>query len=95
MGNKKNVQDRLTVGSKYLIRSLHTREETLETSGTFRGYLTLGRDQALRMELDDEHEEPGKIRIIPSHMVIHIDIIEEVEEEEDDGKDTSRSSYFG
>lgn len=95
MSDKKKKQDRLTLGSKYRIKSLHTREETLDTSGIFRGYLTLGRDQALRMELDDSHDEPGMIRIIPSHMVIHIDIIEEVEEEKDDGKEPARSSYFG
>lgn len=83
----------LVEGSKYKIRSLFSREETLVTSGEFKGYMFIGRDQALKMELDDTHEEAGLIRIIPSHMIIHIDIITQVPRKKEKGKKTG--AYFG
>ncbi len=76
-----------------MISSLHTRENTLETRGEFKGYVFIGRDQGLRVELDDSHEESGTIRIIPCHMIIHIDVISQMERKED--KEKKSSTYFG
>ena len=73
----------LTLGSKYQVRSLASREAVLETSGTFRGIVTIGSIDSLAMELDEKHKElKGKIRVIPTHMVIAVDIVEAVTKEE-------------
>ncbi len=89
----KKYPGELVEGSRYLIKSLHSREKTLETRGEFKGYVFIGRDQGLRVELDDSHEEGGTIRFIPCHMIIHIDVINEVERKEDKVKKSG--TYFG
>jgi len=72
----------LTKGSRYKIESMETREKPLITNGTFKGYATIGPDDAIVMELDTSHEEmAGRIRLIPCHMIIAIDVIQAVEEE--------------
>ncbi len=86
--------DRLVVGSKYNIVSLCKRNETIETEGTFKGYIYLGRDQALKMEMEEGDEGAKQIRVVPSHMILYLDIIEQKEEKKK--KDNNRnSSYFG
>jgi len=72
----------LTKGSKYKIESMETRETPLVTRGIFKGYATIGPEDALCMELDESHKElAGRIRLIPLQMIIAIDVIEAVEEE--------------
>ena len=83
----------LVEGSRYLVRSLDTRDKTLETRGEFKGYLFIGRDQGLRMILDDSHDVPGTIRIIPCHMIINIDVINQVHKIEEKSK--KGDSYIG
>ena len=71
----------LTRGSRYRITSMETRDKPLVTHGVFRGYAAIGPDDGVCMELDASHAElSGKIRIIPSHMIIAIDIVEQAEE---------------
>jgi len=91
MTKEKNNQ--LTEGSHYIIRSSSTCEATIKTQGYFDGYMQLGNHQAITMELDDSHENSGKIRIIPCHMIDSIDIIKQEEPEEEEKKETS--PYFG
>lgn len=84
----------LTPGSKYVIRSLESREKPLVTIGVFKGYTALGGDDALCIEIDDSDEKMGgKIRIIPCHMVMAIDIISHAEPEEKGVEETAH--YFG
>ncbi len=72
----------LTKGSRYRVESMETREKPLVTHGIFRGYATIGPDDALCMELDESHKEmAGRLRLIPLHMIIAIDVIQAVEEE--------------
>ncbi len=84
---KPRDQDRvfaLTKGSKYKLISAETRDRPLETVGTFKGFTTVGPDEAFVMELDESHGDlAGKTRIIPLHMVLAIDVIEVAEEEEE------------
>ncbi len=88
------ITTNLTKGSHYLIRSLSTRDKLLETSGHFKGYVTLGRGHALRIELDSSHDDKeGEIRVIPCHMVTSLDIIKEEDSQEEETD--SSSSYFG
>jgi len=61
----------LTKGSRYRIESMETRERTKVTKGLFRGYATIGTDDAIVVELDDSHQElKGKLRLIPLHVVL-------------------------
>lgn len=72
----------LTLGSKYRVRSLASREAVLETSGVFKGVVSVGTIDGIAMEVEGG-ESAGKIRVIPTHMVLAIDILEAVKNEEE------------
>src|SRR5437870_3410630 len=46
----------LTKGSRYRIESMETRERTKVTKGIFRGYATIGTDEATLLELEEGHQ---------------------------------------
>lgn len=72
----------LTLGSKYHVRSLASREAIQETRGTFRGFVSVGSIDGLAIEMDETHKElKGKLRVIPSHMVLSVDIVEAAQTE--------------
>ena len=78
----------LTKGSRYRIQSVETREKPMLSHGVFRGYTTIGPDDAICLELDESHKDlAGKLRLIPCHMVISVDIVEQVEEKKEKGKE--------
>ena len=85
-----NKEDKMeiTVGSVYKITSLGARENVIETEGTFKGFISIGVDETgLLMELSSTHGEmTGRIRIVPLHVILLIDILDakENEEKEDD-----------
>lgn len=80
----------LTLGSKYHVRSLASREAVLETKGTFRGFVSVGSIDGLAMELDETHAAlAGKVRVIPSHMVLSIDIVEAAKSDEEKPDDVT------
>jgi len=65
----------LTKGSRYRIQSVETRDKPMVSHGVFRGYAAVGPDDAVCIELDESHRElKGKVRLIPCHMVISIDV---------------------
>ena len=68
----------LTKGSLYKITSLGGRDKSIETEGTFSGFISIGVDEiGLLMELSKEHGAmKGKIRIIPLHVILIIDVLE-------------------
>lgn len=73
----------LVRGSKYRIVSLETREKPLVTHGTFKGYAAIGHDEGICIELDESHKESaGRMRILPTHMIIAIDVIESAKKED-------------
>ncbi len=88
-----NFSDQLTKSSHYKVRSFTSKEEVMTSSGYFKGYVQIGNHHALKIELDETHEEEGTVRIIPYHTVVNIDIIEQVEPDEE--KDKEKSNYFG
>jgi hypothetical protein len=72
----------LTPGSKYRIKSMEHKDKPMLTHGKFKGYTSLGHDDAVCLELDDSHKElAGKIRIIPCSMIMVIDVVEAAEAE--------------
>ncbi len=73
----------LSVGSRYRIKSLEARDKPLVTSGIFLGYTAIGHDEGMCIELDSMHEDKvGKIRVIPTHAIVSLDIIEAAGKEE-------------
>jgi hypothetical protein len=74
----------LIKGSKYRIVSLETREKPMLTHGVFKGYAAIGHDEGICVELDESHKESkGRTRIVPTHMILAIDVIETAEKEEE------------
>ena len=67
----------LTEGSVYKITSLGGRDHLLETEGTFKGFISIGVDETgLLMELSKNHGAmAGKIRIVPLHVILLIDVV--------------------
>jgi hypothetical protein len=67
----------LTSGSRYIITSLGNKDRPMITRGTFRGYTVVGNVDGVCVELDGSHRGlKGKIRVLPSHMILAIDIID-------------------
>lgn len=91
---KKDKEIVLTKGSKYRVKSLEAKDKPLVTHGTFKGYTAIGSDEGICIELDESYKETaGRIRVIPCHMILSIDVIKAKEEEE---KIKERpSAYFG
>lgn len=94
MKNDKKLE--LTEGSIYKITSLGGRDQLLETEGAFKGFITIGVDETgLLIELGESHKNmEGKIRIIPLHVILLIDVLAVKENKiKDDFKDMSH--YVG
>lgn len=88
---KKEKDIVLTKGSKYRIKSIESREKPLKTHGTFEGYTAVGRDEAIAIRLDESHkEQKGRMRIIPIHMILAIDVVEAAEEGKKEEEPSSR-----
>ena len=93
MKDKKNLE--LTEGSKYIITSLGSRDEPMQSSGTFCGYITIGNGGAICLELDKSHKKlSGKVRIIPEHMILAIDVVKVADKEEEKEKESTSRSYL-
>ena len=93
-----NREDKMeiTVGSVYKITSLGARENVIETEGTFKGFISIGVDETgLLMKLSSTHGEmAGRIRIVPLHVILLIDILDAKETKEKD-EDKGVSHYVG
>jgi hypothetical protein len=76
----------LTEGSVYKITSLGSRDKLIETEGTFKGFISIGVDETgLLMELNKNHGEmKGKIRIIPLHVILLVDVLNAKDDEKKD-----------
>ncbi len=95
MGKKDEKTLELTTGSRYKITSLSSRDNAVLTSGTFKGYISLGSEEGMIMELDDSHEElKGNQRVLPIHMILFIDILEALEAEEDEESRLNAERYL-
>jgi len=85
----------LTPGSLYKIKSLESRDHPMETVGIFKGYAALAHDTAVVIELDKSHgDEKGRLRLIPSHMILSIDVVK-AEKEKEEKELESNAVYFG
>jgi hypothetical protein len=82
---------KLTNGSRYRIISRWNDYTTKTTEGEFHGHIMIGTDTGLCLKV----EEDGKAvyRIIPSMVILSIDIISIKEENEEKKKETPQVSY--
>jgi len=85
----------LTEGSQYRVKSLEARDKPMETIGIFKGYAAVAHDTAIVMELEMPLEN-GKamLRLIPSHMIISIDVLKAKKEKKAKEQD-GEAAYFG
>jgi len=86
----------LTEDSTYKITSVGARDSVLETEGKFKGFISIGVDETgLLMELSKNHGKmAGKIRIVPLHVILLIDVLDAKENQtKDDYKGISH--YVG
>ena len=95
MGKDEKEIFMMTKGSRYRLTSAESRERPMRTSGVFQGFATVGTDDAVVMELDENHEEDeGRTRVLPLHMILAIDVLETAELEEED-EETRPETMFG
>ena len=94
MNKEKKME--LTEGSVYKITSLGGREQLLETEGEFKGFISIGVDETgLLMQLNHSHGDfNGKIRIVPLHVILLIDVLDAKEDAKKDD-DKGMSHYVG
>ncbi|PSG96255.1 hypothetical protein BRD56_11205 [Thermoplasmatales archaeon SW_10_69_26] len=71
----------LTQGSRYRVTSVRTREDNFEVEATFQGITSMGSVDAMVLETDD-----GK-RLVPTHLVLKIDVLEQAGEDTFDDED--------
>jgi len=93
--NKKPEME-LTEDSKYKIISIGGKDSSLETKGIFKGFMNIGIDEiGLIMKLDkDNGDMAGKIRIIPLHAILAINVLDaKLNSKKDD--DTEMPRYVG
>lgn len=95
MDRKEDVK--LIEGSRYRIISIGGRDTSLETEGMFKGYATIGIDEAgLLIDTGEPHgEHQGKLRIVPLHAILAIDILDTKEHEKTDEEKESSDHYYG
>lgn len=72
-------EDPFVAGSRYRVRSLGTHEAPVESEGVFLGFTSFGMGgQGMRIRLGESHgEHADLVRVIPLHMVLHVDIVEQ------------------
>ncbi len=81
--------NKLTIGSKCVVYIITSHDGIMKSSGTFKGFVAVGEETSLCLELDESHGEmQGKVRLIPVGSIAAIDVLEFAEEieEEDEGE---------
>jgi hypothetical protein len=89
----------LTPGSRVRIYSAGARDEPIESTGTFRGLVSVGGDNSVALEIEEtsrkEKDEKGRIRLIPLNAIMAIDILHAVKVEEEKRSDpVAAAGYF-
>jgi hypothetical protein len=88
------IEELITIGSKYRIVSASNGDQTLVSVGEFRGYAAFSNETALVLRLDGaEGQEGGRIRFLPYHAIVAIDVLELAPKKEQEQKDDNRVYY--
>lgn len=91
---KKKPELEITKGSEYKIYSLSSRSNTMESTGIFKGYTTIGSDEVGFLLQLNHTQDNGIMRIIPLHAVLAIDVIK-AEPKNTEKEDTEIPHYVG
>jgi hypothetical protein len=85
----------LTVGSKIHIRSSGGKAESVVSSRTYRGLVSIGGDNSLALELDGSAgASSGQTRLIPLNAVLAVELVEAAKPEEQKRVDSVSAGYF-
>lgn len=85
----------LTPGSRVRVRSAGPDETAIDSTGVFRGLVSIGGDNTLAIELEGgASEEKGRLRLVPVPAVLAIDILEAAKPEEEKRADPSASAAY-
>ena len=93
---EKKEEVKLIEGSRFKIISIGGRDTSLETEGIFKGYMSIGIEEGgLIMEMGESHgSEKGKLRVVPLHAILAIDILDESKNKESP-EDKESTQYYG
>jgi hypothetical protein len=85
----------LVVGSVYRVTSIGTKDKPIVSEGVFKGYLALGGNaDAICLELGKLHKQlAGKLRFIPTHVILTIDVLESIEREDEEEREKTERYY--
>ncbi|MBN2599613.1 MAG: hypothetical protein JXA75_03645 [Candidatus Thermoplasmatota archaeon] len=88
---------KLIEGSRYKIISIGGRDSSLETEGIFRGYATIGIEEAgLVIEQGTvQKDSEEKLRIVPLHAILAIDVLDVKHRESGSEEKEPSSHYYG
>ena len=88
---------KLIEGSRYKIISIGGRDSSIETEGIFKGYATIGIEEAgLVIDLCPEHDKSEeKLRIVPLHAILLIDVLDAKKHERKDEDRELSGHYYG
>ncbi len=86
----------LTANSKIRVRSAGPDDSAIESTGVFRGLVSIAGDNSIAVELDgSNHEVKGRIRLVPLSALLAIDILEAgTPEEEKRAESPTTPGYF-
>lgn len=74
----------LTKGSRYRIESASSKEENIVSEGVLEGFLTMGEEPALLLNIGKNGKE--QLRILPVNTILFIDVLEYKEEKDLESK---------
>jgi len=90
----KEIEELITIGSRYRIASIYTKDRPMMSIGEFRGYAAFSNETALVLKLDgSEGQEEGQIRFLPYHAIVSIDVLELAPKKKQEQKDDNRVYY--
>ncbi len=85
----------LTPGSRVRVRSAGPDDTAIDSTGVFRGLVSIGGDNTLAIELEGgAGEEKGRVRLVPVPAVLAIDILEAAKPEEEKRTDPAASAAY-
>ena len=85
----------LTPGSRVRVRSAGPDETAIDSTGLFRGLVSIGGDNTLAIELEGGNgEEKGRVRLVPVPAVLAIDVLEAAKPEEEKRADPAASAAY-
>ena len=91
----KEIEQFIVIGSKYRIMSQGGDDKPIVSNGEFRGYAAFAQETALCLKLDQSHgEEEGRMRFIPYHAILTIDVITMATQEAKKKENEESRTYY-